>query len=115
MTTLTSFDIPMNGQKFERIVKLTAKVSVPGQFMLFGKARLLPDRILVKGIGYSDTIMLDDIEAVGWIGDELTLSLRSGDDVTLVMRGAGTWKYEIQNRCGFNDPVLKPGHGVDAV
>lgn len=96
----------MTDRKIEQIVVLRARVSIPGRVLLFGRARLLPDRILITGLGVRETIMLEDVEGVGWIGDELTLTLRSGDDLTIVMRGAGTWKFEIQNRCGFTDPVL---------
>ena len=45
----------------------------------FGKAKLMADRIVLKGWGYNRRIYLKDIVEVRWGGDELVIVLQDGE------------------------------------
>jgi len=69
----------------------------------FGKAKLLADRIVLKGLGYHRRIYLKDIVEVRWASDELVIVLEGGEEIDLAIRAAALWKYELQARCGLKD------------
>lgn len=69
----------------------------------FGKAKLLADRIVLKGLGYHRRIYLKDIVEVRWASDELVIVLEGGEEIDLAIRAAALWKYELQSRCGLKD------------
>jgi hypothetical protein len=69
----------------------------------FGKAKLLADRIVLKGLGYHRRIYLKDIVEVRWAGSELVIVLEGGEEVDMHVRAAALWKYELQARCGLKD------------
>ena len=82
---------------------LTSRFDLNDQRVWFGRAKLLADRIVLKGIGYHRRIMLDEIVEVRWAADELVIVLRDGDEIDLNIRSAALWKYELQARCGLSD------------
>jgi hypothetical protein len=69
----------------------------------FGKAKLMADRIVLKGWGYNRRIYLKDIVEVRWGGDELVIVLQDGEELDMRIRAAALWKYELQARCGLTD------------
>lgn len=86
---------------------LSARVRVPGMTLLFGRARLLHDRIVITGLFHREVIPLSDVTAVSWEGDELRVSLGPDERLIMRMRGAGAWKFEIQRLCGIKDPTIE--------
>ncbi len=75
--------------------------------LLFGRARLLHDRIVITGLFHREVIPLSDVTAVSWEGDELRVSLGPDERLIMRMRGAGAWKFEIQRLCGIKDPTIE--------
>lgn len=92
--------------KDNKAVIMSARVRAPGQTLLFGRARLLHDRIILTGLFHKEVISLSEVTAATWQGDELRISLGPEDRLILRMRGAGKWKFEIQRLCGFKDPAI---------
>jgi len=88
-------------------VIMKARVRVPGMFFIFGRARLLHDRIIITDLFYREVIPLSEVTAVTWQGEELRISLGPEERVMLRMRGAGAWKFEIQRLCGLKDPNIE--------
>jgi hypothetical protein len=87
----------------DRLHVLESRFDLNDRRVWFGRAKLLPDRMLLRGIGYERRIMLQDIVAVRWAADELVLVLADGDEVDMTIRSAALWKYELQARCGLKD------------
>lgn len=86
---------------------LTNRFRFGDTFVLWGRARLLADRVVLSWFGWSGlrrrTILLDEIERLDWWaafqGDaNLTMTLRSGETLALQIEASGLWKYEIEER-----------------
>ena len=90
-------------RKVDHVMVLKARFKSGYRLILFGTARLLQDRILLKGLGYRKTILFNDIVEVRWVLDELTVVTRDGDEELLIIKSAALWKYELQSRCGLKD------------
>jgi|GEM_PF-783395 len=82
---------------------LESRFDLNDQRVWFGKAKLLPDRIVLKGLGYHRRIDLEDIVEVRWVADELVIRLRNGDEIDMTIKAAALWKYELQARCGLTE------------
>ncbi len=106
------------------IQKLESRFQLNDQRVWFGKAKLLADRISLKGWGYRRIVMLNDIVEVRWAGNELILVTSDGDEIDMIISAAALWKFELQTRCGLQEapsqnvdvPVLSsrnPGAPVD--
>lgn len=93
----------MDSGEFDRLQVLESRFDLNDRRVWFGRAKLMPDRILLRGIGYQRRIMLADIVEVRWAADELVLVLSDGDEVDMTIRSAALWKYELQARCGLKD------------
>lgn len=73
--------------------------------MLFARARLFEDRLELSGLHWRGwhqrTIPLSQIKSVDWwsgaeSGPNFVLHLRNSDSLSLWMKGAGLWKYRIE-------------------
>ena len=64
--------------KIEQVVVLKSKFDLEDSRVLFGKARLLPDRIVLKGWFYKRVITLESIQEVRWSSDLVVLGLGTG-------------------------------------
>ncbi|NQV72733.1 hypothetical protein HQ496_06395 [bacterium] len=100
--------------KIEQVVILKSKFDLEDRRVLFGTARLLPDRIVLKGWFYKRVIALNSIQEVRWSSDLVVLGLSDGEEIEMIIQSAALWKYELQARCGFTDVVqnldkLNPG------
>lgn len=82
---------------------LESRFDLNDERVWFGKAKLLPDRIVLKGLGYHRRIDLEDIVEVRWAADELVIGLRNGDEIDMTIKAAALWKYELQARCGLTE------------
>ena len=91
-----------SGEK-DRMQVLQSRFDLNDRRVWFGKAKLLHDRVLLRGIGFEQRIMLDEIVEVRWAADELVIVLASGEEVDMTIRSAALWKYELQARCGLKD------------
>ncbi len=94
-----------NGSDNKAVI-MKARVRVPGMLLVFGRARLLHDRIVITDLFHREVIPLSEVTAVTWQGDELRVSLGPEDRLIMRMRGAGAWKFEIQRLCGIKDPAI---------
>ena len=63
----------------------------------------MPDRIILKGLGYKRIINLDSISEIRWSSDLLAIGLEDGDEVDLMIQSAALWKFELQARCNLKD------------
>ena len=100
----------MSQEKQARVlskVLLTAPFRYPDQWMLFGRAKLFEDRISLFSIHLTGirrrTLLLADLVGLEWwSGDQgganLHLDLKDGSSVLLWVKGAGLWKFNIQER-----------------
>ncbi|MDA0378159.1 MAG: hypothetical protein O3C45_00015 [Bacteroidetes bacterium] len=93
----------MDSGEMDRMQVLESRFDLNDRRVWFGRAKLLPDRMMLRGIGYQRRIMLADIVEVRWAADELVIVLRDGDEVDMTIRSAALWKYELQARCGLKD------------
>ena len=93
----------MDSGERDRLQVLESRFDLNDRRVWFGRAKLMPDRILLRGIGYQRRIMLEEIVEVRWAADELVLVLSDGDEVDMTIRSAALWKYELQARCGLKD------------
>lgn len=93
----------MDSGEFDRLQVLESRFDLNDRRVWFGRAKLMPDRILLRGIGFQRRIMLQDIVEVRWAADELVLVLSDGEEVDMTIRSAALWKYELQARCGLKD------------
>ena len=82
-------------RRFNSIVILESRFQFKDERVWLGKAKLLPDRIILSGMGYGERILLDEILRVEWSDDELTIVLEDDRVFELVIRSAALWKYEI--------------------
>lgn len=82
---------------------LESRFDLNDERVWFGKAKLLADRIVLKGIGYYRKIDLADIVEVRWAASELVIVLQDGDEIDMTIKAAALWKYELQARCGLRD------------
>ena len=64
--------------KIEQVVVLKSKFDLEDRRVLFGKARLLHDRIVLKGWFYKRVITLESIQEVRWSSDLVVLGLGTG-------------------------------------
>lgn len=84
-------------------VLLTARFHLPEVRMLFSKAKLYPNRIEFRGWSskgrYARTVHLSEIEDTQWWFGRSDLNfalyLRSGEDLLMYLRGAGNWKFTL--------------------
>ena len=97
----------------EQVVILKSKFDLDDRRVFFGKARLLPDRIVLKGVGYKKVVKLDEIQEVGWSSDLLSLFLTSGEELDMMIQSAALWKFELQARCGFTDATNTSNSSTD--
>jgi len=95
-------------RKIEHVQILKSKFSLEDKHVWFGRARLLADRIILKGLGYSKKIMLSSVSEVRWSADILVIECEDGDSVEMIIQSAALWKYELQARCGLKDVVAGP-------
>ena len=89
--------------KIEQVVVLKSKFGLEERRIWFGLARLLPDRIVLKGLFYKRIIFLDAIQEVRWSSDLIVLGLFDGEEVELIIQSAALWKFELQARCGLTE------------
>lgn len=87
---------------------LESRFQLQDERVWFGKAKLLADRIVLKGLGYHQKIALEDIVEIRWSADELIIVCRGGEEFDLRIKAAALWKYELQARCGFTDATNGP-------
>ena len=90
-------------RKIENVVILESRFQLEDRRVWFGKAKLLTERIVLKGWGYSKSIPLASIRKVRWSSDILVLVCDDSEDVELIISSAALWKYELQARCGLKD------------
>lgn len=90
-------------QKIENVVILSSKFDLEDRKVFFGKARLLPDRIVLKGWFYKRIIPLDNIKEVRWSSSLIVLGLYDGEELEMIIHSAALWKFELQARCGLTD------------
>jgi len=93
---------------------LESRFQLNDQRVWFGKAKLLADRVVLKGIGYKKLILLADIVEVRWASDELIIVTRDGEEVDMTIRAAALWKYELQSRCGLKDAAQASSQDLNA-
>ena len=89
--------------KVEQVVILNTKFDLEDRRVFFGRARLLPDRIVLKGLGYKKVVKLDEIEEIRWSTDLICLFLDNGEEVDMMIQSSALWKFELQSRCGLSD------------
>jgi len=104
-------------QKIENVVILSSRFDLEDRKVFFGKAKLLPDRIILKGLFYKRVISIDEIKEVRWSSSLIVLGLYDGDELELMIQSAALWKYELQARCGLTDTnagldALPSAHGA---
>lgn len=92
-------------KKFEQVVVLKSKFDLEDRRVFFGVARLIPDRIVLKGLFYKRIIELDQIREVRWSSQLIVLGLFSGEELELVIQSPALWKFELQARCGLKDSI----------
>ena len=97
--------------KIEQVVVLKSKFNLEYHRVFFGVARLLPDRIVLKGWFFKQIIFLDSIQEVRWSSDLVVLGLSDGEEIEMMVQSAALWKYELQARCGFTDV----GHNMEGM
>jgi len=90
-------------RKIETVVILESRFQLEDRRVWFGKAKLLAERIVLKGWGYSKRIPLASIREVRWSSDILVLVCDDSEEVELIISSAALWKYELQARCGLKD------------
>ena len=83
---------------------LESRFQLNDERVWFGKAKLLADRIVLKGLGYHRRIMLADIVEVRWAADDLVLVCGNGEEIDMTIKAATLWRYELQARCGLKNP-----------
>lgn len=104
---------------------LSSGFRYPRRRLFFGRARLYPDRIDLFEIGWTGfrrrTIWLRDVERISWRTDSersanVTLYLHDHEPLRLWVKGAGLWKYQIDERLGHRLSVADdlPGSISDA-
>lgn len=93
---------------------LESRFQLNDQRVWFGKAKLLADRIVLKGIGFKKLILLTDIVEVRWASDELVIVTQDGEEVDMTIRAAALWKYELQSRCGLKDAAQESPQDLNA-
>ena len=93
---------------------LESRFQLNDQRVWFGKAKLLADRVVLKGIGYRKQIMLSAIVEVRWAADELVIVTQDGEEVDMTIRAAALWKYELQSRCGLKDAAQANSQALNA-
>ncbi len=88
---------------------LASRFQLPDARLFFTKARLYSNCIVLKGWStsgrYSRTILFSEIEDTQWwfgrTDINFAIYLTSGEDLLLHIKGAGNWKYtldELMNR-----------------
>ena len=87
---------------------LQSRFQLNDERVWFGKAKLLADRMVLKGLGYHRSIMLDDIVEVRWVGSDLVIVRRNGEEIDMNIKAATLWKYELQARCGLKAVTDEP-------
>jgi len=90
-------------RKVERVQVLTSRFKLEDRTVLFGRAKLMADRLVLRGLGFSARIMLEDIVEIRWSGDMLEIECADGENYPMILRAAALWKYELQARCGLKD------------
>jgi hypothetical protein len=100
--------------KVENVIVLQSKFDLEFQRVWFGTAKLMPDRIVLKGLFYKRSVMLSQIQEVRWSSDLIVLGLYDGDELDMIIQSAALWKYELQARCSLTDPAM-PLVEIDAV
>jgi len=93
---------------------LESRFQLNDQRVWFGKAKLLADCVVLKGIGFRKQIMLSDIVEVRWAADELIIVTQQGEEVDMTIRAAALWKYELQSRCGLKDAAQSTAQTLNA-
>ncbi len=91
--------------KIENVVILQSKFDLEYRRVFFGQAKLMPDRVVLKGLFYKRVIMLAEVQEVRWSSDLIVLGLYNGDELEMIIQSAALWKYELQARCGLTDSV----------
>ena len=90
-------------RKTEQIVILKSKFNLEHQRVFFGRARLLPNCIILKGLGYKQVVRLDEIQEIRWSSDLLSIGLMDGTEIDMIIESAALWKFELQSRCNLLD------------
>jgi len=72
-------------QKIENVVILSSRFDLEDRKVFFGKAKLLPDRIILKGLFYKRVISIDEIKEVRWSSSLIVLGLYDGDELELMI------------------------------
>lgn len=93
-------------QKIENVVILKSKFDLEFHRVFFGVARLMPDRIVLKGLFYKRVILLSEIQEVRWSSDIIVFGLFGGEELEMMIQSAALWKYELQSRCNLTDSVI---------
>ena len=83
--------------------------------LLFSKARLFEDRIVLTGWGFKGrhkrVIHLNEIKEVDWwfgrAEVNFALNLNSGPPVSMYLKGAGNWKYTIEELLGKSPDITQ--------
>ena len=89
--------------KVDQVVILKSKFKFEHERVFFGRARLLPNCIILKGLGFKQIVRLDEIQEIRWSSDLLTIGLSDGTDIEMIIESAALWKFELQARCNLQD------------
>jgi len=94
--------MPRRG-KVDQVVILKSKFKFEHDRVFFGRARLLPNCIILKGLGFKQIVRLDEIQEIRWSSDLLAIGLTDGTEIDLIIESAALWKFELQARCNLKD------------
>lgn len=101
--------------KIENVVILKSKFQLEFHRVFFGVAKLMPDRMVLRGLFYKRVILLTEIQEVRWSSNLVVLGLFGGEELEMIIQSAALWKYELQSRCNLTDlliPLVEKGGGI---
>lgn len=104
--------------KIENVVILKSKFQLEFHRVFFGVAKLMPDRMVLRGLFYKRVILLTEIQEVRWSSNLVVLGLFGGEELEMIIQSAALWKYELQSRCNLTDlliPLVEKGGGFSSI
>jgi hypothetical protein len=75
--------MPRRG-KVDQVVILKSKFNFEHDRVFFGRARLLPNCIILKGLGFKQIVRLDEIQEIRWSSDLLAIGLTDGTEIDMI-------------------------------
>lgn len=85
------------------------RCKLPDEGLFWASMQLFDDQLVLSGWTWSGqyerAISLQHVDEVRWINNpdvpgNLVLCLTSGEMITVAVKGAGMWKYAIDEQCG---------------